>query len=218
MRTILGVLLMAILVPTLALAQPPTAFIERSKVIATGEEIHLYGLPTLDSTGRTRYYDVTVTIDVRNSGRPATTATVSSVASPRVRTNEFVPGEYTGLTNGAGATCTLASSPFAGRTEATLHCVLNSNPGHTIDIQWYTGPIAGHPLEPQLTDAGLDALPGNAEYAWGRVGFSSTHLWFGCFNAPELVAARQVDDTVTVTNYGNDTTFDCQTNVFKLEP
>jgi hypothetical protein len=29
---------------------------------------------------------------------------------------------------------------------------------------------------------------------------------------------ERVDDTVTLTNYGNDTTFDCQTNVFKLEP
>jgi hypothetical protein len=103
MRNIIGLLIIAILVPTLALAQTPTAFTERSKGIATGEEIHLYGLPTIDSKGRTRYYDVTITIDVRNSGRLATTATVSSVAAPRVRTNEFVPGEYTGLTNGAGA-------------------------------------------------------------------------------------------------------------------
>jgi hypothetical protein len=135
-----------------------------------------------------------------------------------VRTNEFVPGDYTGLSNGGGATCTIASAPFAGRTEVNLHCIFDSDSRHTIDVQWYTGPIKGHPLEPQLRDAGLDELPGTAEHAWGRVGFSSVTNWFGCFNAPELIAARQVGDTVTLTNYGTDSTFDCQTSVFKAEP
>ena len=57
--TILIVASVASLVTSTALAQP-TAFAERSKIVATGTQIHLYGLPTRSSSGAIKYFDVTV--------------------------------------------------------------------------------------------------------------------------------------------------------------
>lgn len=212
MRTILGFLTAVAFLPALVLAATPTAFTERSTVIATGEEIHLYGLPTKDSTGKTRYFDVTITLDVNGTtGKPAAAAVVGAVRSPVIKTSEFVPGSYPGS---GGEECTLVPSAFAGRTEFDLHCV---NGGNTLTATWYTGPIAGHPLEAQLTAAGLDTLPGHEEFAWGRVGFG--RYWFGsCFFDHQLFAARQIGTALTLTNYGNDTAFDCQTTLFKAVP
>ena len=217
MYTMLGLLIATIMIPTLVQAQTPTAFTERSKVIATDQEIHLYGLPTKGSDGKTRYFDVTVTLNVRDTGKPAGTAPVSSVPSPRVQPSEFVPGVYTTPVDG-GKTCTLTASAFGGRTEFDMHCRYDDYPDRTFTATWYTGPIAGHPLEEQLTAAHLDTLPNNEEFAWGRVGFSGSTAWFGCFFSPDLFAARQIGDTLTLTNYGNDSTFNCQISLVKSTP
>jgi hypothetical protein len=218
MRIILDVLIFIMLMPALALAQEPQAFTERSKVIATDREIHLYGLPTRGNDGTTNCFDVTITLELGDiKGRPISAA-VNSVRCPRVRSSEFVPGIYTGFSAGTAVTCTLALSSFAGRIAVDLRCARDSSPSVQFAATWYTGLIDGHPLEPQLTAAGLDTLPGNEAFAWGRVGTDSNFTWFGCFNAPELFGARQVGDTVTLTNYGADSNFDCEISLFRSIP
>jgi len=203
----------AIALPAGAANPPDSAYAERSSIIGTGENVILYGMPTTDSTGAFKYYDVTITLTINDSGVP-TKATVSSVKSPTAKTNQFTTGTYTGPN---GETCTLQTSPFGGRVEVDLSCTLTN--GYSSSFTWWTGPIAGNPLEAQLTAAGLDKLQGNDQYAWGRMNFrSSLVYWFGCMLPNDLISARQVGTTISITDYGNDSVVNCASQIIKAAP
>lgn len=195
-----------------AMAQA-TAFAERSEVLATGQDVRLYGLSTKDANGKIRCFDVTMNLPIAANGRPADTAAVTSAACPKANPLDFIPGSYSSQ-DGYYA-CTLQASPFAGRTELTLYC--NHANVYFFTYTWYTGPIAGSPIEAQLTAAGLNTLPGNQEYAWGRV--ISTQNLGGCtFSIGTLFGAREVNGRLDFSFYGDDSTLDCTSNFVKTTP
>ncbi|MBT9595755.1 MAG: hypothetical protein IV094_07210 [Vitreoscilla sp.] len=205
--------LATILSPLAAQAQSAEVFIEKSKIVGGGAVIHLYGLPTKDSLGKARYYDATVTFTADPvTGKLSKTADVVAVGAAKVKTAEFVPGVYT---FGTSTTCNLVPSAFQGRTQFDLHC--GDTGTNTFTATWFTGLIAGHPYETELTTASLDTIPGNNEYAWGRVGYDGNATWLNnCFNDPELFSARQVGDILTLVNYGNNTSADCQASLTRV--
>ena len=193
--------------PLSALAQSNEAFVEKAKIVGGGNVIHLYGLPGKDSTGKIKYWDTTITLEIGANGKPTGNSATVSVPQAKAKSTEFVPGAYV---DAIGTySCQLDNSPFNGRTEFDLHCTEVAN-GRTYTMTWFTGLIAGHPWEADLVAAGLDTLPGNEEYAWGKTLFDSSVTFGPCFNDPELLSARQVGDTVTLVNYGADKVFDCQ--------
>lgn len=203
----------ALLLSAAAQAQTQTAFAERSQIFGEGQDVHLYGLSTKDSAGKVRCYDVTISLAVGPGGKPADSAPVNSVACPKVKVNEFVPGHYTD-TSGAWS-CELVASPFAGRTESDLFCA-NTNDGRHYTYTWYTGPIAGSPIEAQLKAAKLDTLPNNDQYAWGRI--TRTDFSQGCTTFGWLFGARQIGDNLQLSIYGTDTVLDCTAEFVKTTP
>lgn len=196
---------------------PPAAYTERAKVIAAGQTVHVYRLPTTDNLGNVSYYDINVNLVIGDDGVPSALADVGAALSPQIASADFVPGVYTGIhLNNSPATCQLSAAPFAGRSEYTLHCAIDENAAQTLDVTWYTGPIAGHPLEPQLVAAQLNTLPGNEEFAWGRVGFSSLIQgggFFGCLRAVDLLSVREVNNTLVISRYAADLNLICQVNL-----
>lgn len=213
-RFLLLLLLLAPGFARVALAATPAAFLEHSQVIAEGNQIHAYGVPTRNVDGKIRYFDVTITVPILGTGKPDGSSPTTSVVSPKVKASEFVPGAYTGEPEA----CTIVASPFSGRTEFDLNCV-DSTPPHEIvlTITWYTGPIAGNPLEQQLKSAGLDTLPGNENYSWGRENFGGN--FHNCFHSLNLISARQVGDTLTLSRYDENTgEFVCQYNFLRTAP
>jgi hypothetical protein len=201
----------AVLSSAAALAQTPTAFAERAQVISTGQDVQLYSLSTKDVDGKIRCFDVTMSLAIRNNGEPADTAAVSSAACPKVKVGEFVPGTY--QTADGGATCTLDASPFAGRTQLQFYCTYPS--GYEYTFTWYTGPIKGSPIEAELKAAGLNTLPGNEEYAWGRI--TRTDYDGGCTSFGNLFGARQVGGRLNLSIYGGDTVLDCTYEYLKTK-
>jgi hypothetical protein len=201
--------------PSISLAAAPTAYLERSKVIATGRQIKAYSVPTKDADGDIHYYDVTINLPILANGKPGASAPVISVVSPSVRVNEFVPGTYTG----GGASCTLLSSPFGGRTEVVLNC---TSSGYNFSATWYTGPIAGHPYQTELENASIDTIPGYTNFAWGKVGNTDNRYWWNsCISyngVNSILSARQVNNTLTLHNYVNDNISNCQVNLIKTRP
>jgi len=195
--------------PLVASAQSNEAFIEKSKIIGGGNVIHLYGLPAKDSLGKLKYWDTTITLEIGANGKPTGNSATVSVPQSKAKSTEFVPGAYVDAMGNAA--CTLVNSAFSGRTEFDLHCTQG---GHAYTGTWFTGPIAGHPWEADLVAAQLDTLPDNDQYSWGKTAMSSTQF-FGCFNVPELMSARQVGDTLTLINYGGDKVVDCQMEFFR---
>jgi hypothetical protein len=214
MNTLLKVsaILSALAWPLAALSQSNEAFIEKSKIIGGGNVIHLYGLAAKDSTGKTKYWDTTITLEIGANGKPTGNSASVSVPQAKEKSTEFVPG--VDVDAGGNYNCTLSNSPFLGRTEFDLHCTYLAN-GLDYVSTWFTGPIAGHPWEADLVAAQLDTLPGNEEYAWGKALQDNNSSFFGCFNDPEMLSARQVGDTITLVNYGFDKVFDCQMSLFR---
>jgi hypothetical protein len=201
---------LGIALPAGAANPPDTSYAEKSSIVGTGQVIHLYGLPTTDVTGALKYYDVTLTLTVNDNGVP-TNAALAAVKSPTAKTNQFVPGTYGGPN---GETCTLQTSAFGGRVAVDLSCTVTN--GMSSSFSWWTGPIAGNPLETQLVAAKLDQLPGNEQYAWGRMNFRSANVyWFGCMLPNDLVSARQVGNTISITDYRNDNIVDCASQIIK---
>jgi hypothetical protein len=200
-----------IVFPAGVLAQTaPTAFAERSLVIAENQDVQLFGLSTKDENGKVRCFDVAINLPINANGRPADSAPVTFKACPKVKNAEFVVGTYD--VDDSTTICELDPSAFGSRTQWDLRC--NSG-GMT--IRWYSGPIAGNPYEAELVAAGLDQVPGSKEYSWGKITFSSGTYW-DCFNAPELVAARQAGDILTLTNYGSNNIVDCERGMVRVTP
>jgi hypothetical protein len=197
--------------PLLANAQSNEAFVEKAKIVGGGNVIRLYGLPAKDANGKLKYWDTTITLEIGSTGKPAGNSATVSVPQAKANSTEFVPGAYADAGN--GYSCNLLNSAFNGRTQFDLHCTSSS--GYTYTATWFTGPIAGHPWEVDLVAAKLDTLPGHDEYAWGRTMYDSGVTFFGCFNDPELLSARQVGNTLSLVNYGSNEVIDCQFTLFK---
>ena len=206
-------ILLAAIVPAAPLAQAATAYAERSEVFATGQDIPLYGLSTKgDDDSRIRCFDVTMSLSIGSGGVPDGTAVVSATPCPKVKPGEFVVGNYKEL---AGVqACSLVASPIGGRTQLDLNC--GSGDFHWL-YTWYTGPIKGSPIEEQLVNAGLNKLPDHDEYSWGRV-MISNNFYDACTHPGSLFGAREVQGTITLYMYIDDTQLDCTHEYLKTGP
>ena len=191
-------------------AVTPTAFLERSETIATGKQIQVFRVPTRDATGKIKYYDLTIPLTVGTDGKIGGTASVKSVLSPTVLSNEFVAGSYT---DNSDITCTVSTSILqGGRQEVVLTCK-DTYRGSNFYASWATGPLSGHPFELDLRADGIDKIPGYQNYAWGKVG--NAFEWWDCFYTNRIVSARQVGATIALSCYDGNTV-DCGVNLTKI--
>jgi hypothetical protein len=202
------------LLPTAAFAVTPTAYLERGKVLETGAQIRAYNVPTTDVYGAIKYYDITITIPIPNDGKPNVPGVITSVLSPVVSSTVFTPGTF----QNGNVTCTVIASPFGGITEGNINCKSGSN---TFSATWYTGAIDTNPFKASLTAAGIGNIPGYTNFAWGKIGRTDGQYWgaqnsFGYTNS--LFAARQVNNTLTLYEYGRDNISDSQINFTKIAP
>lgn len=122
----------------------------------------------------------------------------------------FVEGTYTNAD--FGVSCTLVSAAFGARAEYVLTCTEQlEDRTETASIVWYTGPIQGNPLEGELVESELDKIPGNDQFAWGRVAMETAGQrgFARCFRAGSLISARQTQNALNLADYFNDGDFDC---------
>lgn len=202
-----------ILFPAIGLAVTPTAYLERSEVIATGKQVRAYRVPTRDIVGKIRYYDLVINLSVLDDGKIATSASsITPTLSPSVLSNQFVPGTYT---DNQGTTCIVNTSVLnGGRVEVALSCKESS---YIFTANWASGAIGGHPLELDLVQTGIDKIPGYGNYSWGKVGATSNVSWWDCFysGGGDIISARQVGNTLSVYNYRTDNMVNCGINLIK---
>lgn len=171
----------------------PTAYLERSQVLPTGNVIHAYRVPTTDVNGKVRYSDLEITLSVNDAGRVGTSAGVVAVASPKVLGNNFVKGTYKAPD---GALCTVDVSFLgSGRQQVSVAC------GTSFSATIATGDIAGHPFELDLVNAGIGQISGYRDYAWGKIGDTRGFSWWGCMNTGEVISAVQAGDQLNLNGY-----------------
>jgi hypothetical protein len=202
---------LTVLVPTLALAvTTPTAFLESAQIIGTGTQLQAYRVPTKDQNGVTKYYDVTVTLNVLPNGTIGTTSAVASTLSPTLASNKFIPGTYK---DPNGNVCTVAVSTLnGGRMQSALTCRLPN--GYPLSATWITGPVPGHPFELDLRAAMIDKIPGYQNFSWGKVS-SADALWWQCLNTSDIISATQVSNVIQITGYDRGNTQVCGTTLTK---
>jgi hypothetical protein len=197
----LAFLAAAACVPLCAHAQttPRSAFLERGQVLASGNQVKTFRLPTTDENNKLTYWDVTIDLGVGKTGKPADNAVVTSVKSPKFSGSDFVAGTYNDTFN---SPCTFTTAILdGGRQEVAFNCSFLT--GSVVN-----GPIEGHPFELDLTAAKIGDIPGYRNYSWGLVGFSNGTNWT-CFNTNEVISARQIANQIVITNYGKDNIVDC---------
>lgn len=202
----------AIVLPIAAAAATPAVYLERGQTQASGNQVRSFNVPTTDSNGMIRYFDVTVDLNVLDNGRLGPSAAVAAVASPKkVVTNLFTPGKYV---DAIGNECTVGVGTMpSGRQETSLSC---SGTSGIWNATWDNGDIAGHPFELQLRAAGIDQIPGYNNYAWGIDGLT-TNAYAGCFYTNDIVGARQVGNQIVVSRYGAVNTSTCG-NTLTMKP
>jgi hypothetical protein len=130
--------------------------------------------------------------------------------TPKTPSNKFIDGTYV---DNQGITCTLDTSELSdGRIEAALTCLTKESTSH-LSATWATGRIPGHPFELDLKAAGIDKIPGYANYSWGKIGTGSYAL--RCFYTNQIFSVRQVRKTLTLTNYGTGNAATCGVNLIR---
>ncbi len=194
------------LIPALGIAAVPAAFMENSQVVATGKNIRVFRAPTRDINGKIKYYDINITLNVKNDGTidpiatgiPAPNASsIVATASPVVQGTKFIPGTY--KDSSGNYTCTVTvTNLIGGRSQAALSC---TNASYFISGSVVTGPLAGHPFSPELTTAGIGTIAGYQNFAWGKVGGENYSATFGCMSTGDIISATQVGNSITLSGY-----------------
>jgi hypothetical protein len=179
---------------------PQSAFLERGQVLASGNQVKTFRLPTTDANNKVTYWDVTIDLTVDANGKPAADAVVTSVKSPKFSGSDFVAGTYKDT---FGNLCRFTTAILdGGRQEVAFNCSFLT--GSVVN-----GPIEGHPFELDLTAAKIGDIPGYRNYSWGLVGYSNSSFNWGCFGTNEVISARQIANQIVITNYGSNNIVDC---------
>lgn len=207
----LGLITVGTLLSTPGFAVTPAAYLESAQVFATGKKIQAFRVPTVDVDGKIKYYNLTINLNVLNDGTIDTVAAnIDTVLSLNFSANKFIAGTYI---DGLGSTCTLVTTVLqGGRTEAAFSCKHTN--GHSLQANWVTGLVPGHPFELSLKAAGINLIPAYSNYSWGKVANSST-TWWGCMNANEIISARQIGNTLALGGYDLSNKQNCGVNLTK---
>lgn len=210
---------LAALVPLAAQAQQKV-LLERSSSYALDNKFKAYQVPVLDSSGRIKFYDVTVTLNVAANGTLGASASVASVLSTPTPSMVITPGSYRASD---GTVCTVSNITTAtGRVQSSFSCGLNTI---HIDFAVATGAIvAGHPFYTPLHDLHVDTLPEASSKNWGVVlnSNSSSAGIAGCTSlntsTPKAIGAVTNGNVVSIAKYqssGASAAFSCGFNLTK---
>ncbi|NOS74580.1 MAG: hypothetical protein HOP36_08600 [Methyloglobulus sp.] len=172
-KIIIAIVLFAggMVLPTLTQAAIPRAMLEKSTTYALDNTFHGFRVPTVDSVGAIRYYDVKVNLVVNADGSVSPNALVTSALSPTVGTVNVVPGTYQEF--GGTDKCTVTNMKLLnGRTQSFFKC---NNAANIFEFSVVTGPItAGHPFQTELLNGKVNLRTDVATQTWGMVTTNNT--------------------------------------------
>jgi len=188
----------------------PGAQLEKSATYVFGKEVRSFRVPTTDSTGKIKYFDIVIKLSVGSTGTIASTATVTATASPAPpATQVIVPGTYKASDN---TVCTVTNFTLtSGRVQSHFDCTTPTS--YRWEMELATGPIGtGHPYLAQLVAAGVDKLSDAATYTWGVMTTGNGRV-SSCeyFNEGYVVGAKSNGQQIILSafNYNSPARFMC---------
>ncbi|MGC0155590.1 hypothetical protein ACPRNU_24290 [Chromobacterium vaccinii] len=82
-----------------------------------------------------------------------------------------------------------------------LSCQARTDPTQGLGVNWVSGPLDGHPRQPDLTVAGMDQIVGRNLYSWGVVNRQAA-LWNSCISRGDVIRAVQAGRPLAIKAQG----------------
>ncbi|MEQ1544670.1 hypothetical protein [Methyloglobulus sp.] len=164
-KKIVAIVLMAgAILPALAQAAIPAIMLEKSASYALRDTVRAFSVPTTDSTGKVRYFDVIIDLNVNAGGIISSTANVLATPSPVITTKVIVPGNY--KVTGSTDTCKVNNITLTnGRVQSFFKCTRGTAVN---ELSVANGTIsAGHPYFAELTAKKANLYSDVATQTWG---------------------------------------------------
>lgn len=160
--------LLATLLPVAGYPATPRILLEKSASYALDDQVRAFRVPTINSSGKVKYYDVTIQLGVDQNGKLLPTAAVTANASPKVKTGVIQPGTYKA---NDGTVCDVTNMTLAnGRVQSFFRCTGVAINAKYFELSAATGLVSdGHPYLGVLHDGGADKLTDVDTYTWGTV-------------------------------------------------
>lgn len=164
-RKLATLTLLSALVPAISLAAP-RALLEKGQTFALDNEIRGFQIPTIDSFGKIKYYDMTVTLTVNDDGTVSPIADVVTSISPTVNTRALIPGTYKSIDG--RTVCKITNITLTnGRIQSFVNCRGSST---LSELSFASGAVtAEHPNYPDLVAAGVNKRTDVNTQTWGIV-------------------------------------------------
>lgn len=189
-----------------ASAQPPApadvtpqAEFQYSALTGSGNTVVATRVPSVNSTGQTLYWDVTLLFDVASDGSLTLDPDYPQIVkSPSLFTSGFQAGNYVGPSTvlGGDALITVAGPGVGpgGTTEWTLTASSGAaSCTYPSSATWYVGPLASNPIESRLKAAGITSTA----YSYGTGSGPCYVQW----ETNSLLGFSQVANTITVYSF-----------------
>jgi hypothetical protein len=200
------------------LAGDPALFMQSATIKGAANALTLRRVPVQDADGKITYKDISMRFDVDAFGNVTlNTDSVKITPSPTLKVGEFKQRTYNGYSAclGCGSTTFNVGSPGVGnggRISGSIQRV-TTREDDVFSASWTSGPIAGHPHEAKLNEAGITSTA----YNWGVMGTAGSHTQNSGWKAGDIIGAVQAGSNLTLVNFGNDNKAD-STLAFTLCP
>ncbi|MEQ1559742.1 MAG: hypothetical protein ABL933_12490 [Methyloglobulus sp.] len=157
-------ILSAVLLPLVGQAATPSIMLEKSASYALKNSVYAFTVPTTDSTGKVKYFDVIIDLNVNAAGIISPTANVTATPFVPVATRVLVPGKY--QVSGSTDTCDVSNLTLTnGRIQSIFKCTH----GTAVNgLSVVNGTIsAGHPFLAELLAKKVNLQSDVATQTWG---------------------------------------------------
>lgn len=199
-----------------AQATNPGVRLQYSEITGIDDKVYIFGVPTTDSAGKRKTFDVVIDLTAMGDGTPATSALVTSTLSPGLASSKIVPGAYRSV---AAGTCRVVNFALRNaRVQSQFQCLDDSgNPFEASVVSGTVGP--GHPFETQLKRNNIHTRPDVGNMTWGLVtkGGSQIGACGHGLSLGRIASAQQFGNQIAFSLwYENGTgAFLCSTNLTK---
>ena len=196
-RKLAAVALLSALAPVVAQAVvTPRAMLEKSATYSLDNSVHGFRVPTVNSLGQIKFYDVIIDLTVNTDGTILNKANVLATLSPSVTTGVIAPGTY--KETGGTDTCTVTNMTLTnGRIQSFFKC---NNGANQFEFSVATGPVStGHPYLAELLLRKVNTRTDVATQTWGIM--TGGHFVLGTCNvgvSPGTVIGAKTNGTLIV--------------------
>ncbi len=209
-------ILSSVLLPSVAHAATPSIMLEKSASYALSDTVRAFTVPTIDSTGKVKYFDVIIDLNVNAAGIISPTANVLATPFTPVATRVLIPGKY--QVSGSADTCDVSNLTLTnGRIQSIFKCTH----GATVSgLSVVNGTIsAGHPFLAELLARKVNLQSDVATQTWGLTDGSNLYIGSCLYYGGYGIGAKTNGSQIILSTYSTGVaphTYRCGNTLTKL--